>query len=74
MGIRYIEFQGSVVASPSKFELFKKTSCFHDSEVKIVKMPGMQSVMGRQQIWKLIVRNVWKYGDLERESMQLRWM
>jgi len=50
VGIRYIEFQGSVVASPSKFELFKKTSCFHDSEVKIVKMPGMQSVMGRQQI------------------------
>ena len=48
MGIRYPEFQGSVVASPSMFELFKKTPYFHDSEVKMAMMPGMQFVMGRQ--------------------------
>jgi hypothetical protein len=48
MGIRYPDYEGSVVASSSKFELFKKTSCFHDSEMKMAKMPGMQFVMGRQ--------------------------
>ena len=48
MGIRYPEIQGSVVASPSKVALFKQTSYFHDSEVKMAKMPGMQFVMGRQ--------------------------
>jgi len=58
MGIRYPDYEGSVVASSSKFELFKKTSCFHDSEMKMAKMPGMQFVMGRQ--WN---------GDLERERI-----
>lgn len=48
MGIRYPEFQGSVGASSLKFELFKKTSYFHDNEVKMAKMPGMQFVMLRQ--------------------------
>jgi hypothetical protein len=47
-GIRYAEFQVRVVASPSKFELFKKTAYFHESEEKMAKMPGMQFVMGRQ--------------------------
>jgi len=36
------------IKSPSKFELFKKTSYFHDSEVKMAKIPGLQFVMGRQ--------------------------